>query len=50
MDEFLALCGFSEHERLSRLPHVREVFARLGVSEDDVERGKIRLTTSATRC
>ncbi|MGI5850332.1 MAG: 2-hydroxyacyl-CoA dehydratase [Christensenellales bacterium] len=45
MDEFLALCGFSEHERLSALPRVREVFARLGVSEDDVERGKIRLTT-----
>jgi benzoyl-CoA reductase/2-hydroxyglutaryl-CoA dehydratase subunit BcrC/BadD/HgdB len=45
MDEFLALCGFSEQERLSRLPRVREVFARLGVSEDDVERGKSRLTT-----
>jgi benzoyl-CoA reductase/2-hydroxyglutaryl-CoA dehydratase subunit BcrC/BadD/HgdB len=45
MLEFLALCGFDEQESRAHLPRVREVFARLGIAGEDVERAKIRLNT-----
>lgn len=45
MLEFLAMCGFDERESEEQLPRVQEVFARLGLTDDDVQRAKTRMTT-----
>ena len=45
MREFLALCGFDERESAALLPRVQQVFARLGLTADDVEVAKGRMTT-----
>jgi benzoyl-CoA reductase/2-hydroxyglutaryl-CoA dehydratase subunit BcrC/BadD/HgdB len=41
--ELLKLCGFEAHEIESELPRVEKVLNRLGVTAEDVERGKQRL-------
>ena len=45
MREFLALCGFDEHESTALLPRVQQVFARMGLTAEDVEVAKNRMTT-----
>jgi benzoyl-CoA reductase/2-hydroxyglutaryl-CoA dehydratase subunit BcrC/BadD/HgdB len=45
MYEFLEMCGFDEGQRVAQLPRVQQVFARLGLTDEDVERAKSRLTT-----
>jgi benzoyl-CoA reductase/2-hydroxyglutaryl-CoA dehydratase subunit BcrC/BadD/HgdB len=44
MIELLKLCGFNEHEIESELPRVRKAFNKLGITVEDIERGKQRLT------
>ena len=45
MLEFLEMCGFEEKERRTQQPRVQEVFDRLGLSDQDLERAKDRMTT-----
>ncbi len=45
MRELLELCGFDEQESQVQLPRIQETFARLGITEDDIETGKERLNT-----
>jgi hypothetical protein len=45
MHEFLELCGFDDKESAAFLPRVQDVFARMGLTADDVEVAKRRLTT-----
>jgi hypothetical protein len=44
MIELLKLCGYSEQEIKSELPRVEKAFNKLGITVDDIERGKQRLT------
>jgi hypothetical protein len=41
--ELLKLCGFEEHEIGSELPRVEKAFNKLGITDEDIERGKQRL-------
>jgi benzoyl-CoA reductase/2-hydroxyglutaryl-CoA dehydratase subunit BcrC/BadD/HgdB len=43
MRELLGLCGYEAHEIESELPRVRKAFDRLGISGEDIVRGKQRL-------
>ena len=43
MIELLELCGYSEQEIESELPRVEKAFNKLGITVDDIERGKQRL-------
>jgi len=45
MLELLELCGFDPGERQVQLPRMQEAFARLGLSEDDIQTAKERLHT-----
>ncbi len=45
MDEFLALCGFDKDEVDRESPRLQKTFNRLGITEEDVLRGKLRLAT-----
>jgi benzoyl-CoA reductase/2-hydroxyglutaryl-CoA dehydratase subunit BcrC/BadD/HgdB len=45
MLELLQLCGFEQRERPAQLPRMEEAFARLGITEDDVQTAKDRLHT-----
>jgi hypothetical protein len=44
MIELLKLCGFSEQEIESESPRVGKAFNKLGITAEDIERGKQRLT------
>ena len=44
MIELLKLCGYSEQEIESELPRVEKAFNKLGITVDDIERGKQRLS------
>jgi len=44
MIELLKLCGFEEREIESELPRVEKAFHRLGITAEDIELGKQRLT------
>jgi len=44
MIELLKLCGYSEQEIESELPRVEKAFDKLGITVEDIERGKQRLT------
>jgi benzoyl-CoA reductase/2-hydroxyglutaryl-CoA dehydratase subunit BcrC/BadD/HgdB len=43
MIELLKLCGFEEQEIESELPRVEKAFNKLGITDEDIERGKQRL-------
>ena len=43
MIEFLKLCGFEAHEIESELPRVERAFTKLGITTEDIARGKGRL-------
>jgi len=43
MIELLKLCGFEEQEMESELPRVEKAFTKLGITDEDIERGKQRL-------
>jgi hypothetical protein len=43
MYELLHLCGFEDHEIELHLPRIEIAFEKLGITEEDVERGKQRL-------
>ena len=44
MIELLKLCGFQEQEIDSQLPRVEKAFNKLGITAEDIEQGKQRLT------
>ncbi len=44
MIELLKLCGFTAHDINVELPRVEKAFNKLGIIEEDIERGKQRLT------
>ena len=44
MIELLKLCGFKADEAELELPRVKKAFGRLGITDEDIERGKKRLT------
>ncbi|MFC2070074.1 2-hydroxyacyl-CoA dehydratase [Chloroflexota bacterium] len=44
MNELLQLCGYKEQEIESELPRVKKVFDKLGITNEDIERAKQRLT------
>lgn len=44
MEELLKMCGFEEDEAAAELPRIARTFEKLGISDDDIERGKKRLT------
>ena len=43
MIEFLKLCGFEPKEIESELPRINKAFDKLGITDEDIERGKQRL-------
>jgi benzoyl-CoA reductase/2-hydroxyglutaryl-CoA dehydratase subunit BcrC/BadD/HgdB len=43
MIEFLTMCGFEAAETESELPRIGRAFNKLGISTEDIERGKQRL-------
>jgi benzoyl-CoA reductase/2-hydroxyglutaryl-CoA dehydratase subunit BcrC/BadD/HgdB len=43
MIEFLELCGFRSDEIESQLPRIKKVFSKIGITDEDIERGKQRL-------
>ena len=43
MIELLKLCGFEPNEIDSQLPRIEKVFNRIGITNEDIERGKQRL-------
>jgi len=45
MFELMELCGFDSATAKAQAPRVRAAFTRLGISDDDIARGKSRLTT-----
>lgn len=45
MLEFLEMCGFDEDEKRMQLPRVQEVFARLGLDDEDIGKAKSRMNT-----
>jgi hypothetical protein len=44
MNELLKLCGFETQEIEVELPRIQRAFDRLGITAEDIERGKQRLT------
>ena len=44
MIELLKLCGFEAEEAESELPRIERAFSKLGITGEDIERGKQRLT------
>jgi benzoyl-CoA reductase/2-hydroxyglutaryl-CoA dehydratase subunit BcrC/BadD/HgdB len=45
LHNLLALCGYEAHEMEMELPRVRRAFAKLGITDEDILRGRQRLTT-----
>jgi benzoyl-CoA reductase/2-hydroxyglutaryl-CoA dehydratase subunit BcrC/BadD/HgdB len=45
MIEFLTMCGFEGDEAESELPRIERALHKLGITAEDIERGKQRLTT-----
>lgn len=45
MLELLELCGFDEQGKETQLPRMQEAFARLGITESDIQTAKERLRT-----
>lgn len=45
MDELLLLCGYEQNELERELPRVTEAFTRLGITDEDISRGKERVKT-----
>ena len=45
MNELLTLCGYESDEMKKELPRVRKAFARLGITDEDIARGKERVVT-----
>jgi len=45
MLELLTLCGYEANEMEMELPRVRKAFTKLGITNEDIEVGKKRLTT-----
>jgi benzoyl-CoA reductase/2-hydroxyglutaryl-CoA dehydratase subunit BcrC/BadD/HgdB len=45
MLDLLALCGYEANEMEMELPRVRKAFTKLGITNEDIEIGKKRLTT-----
>jgi hypothetical protein len=43
MQELLKLCGFEQDEITAQLPRIQKVFQKMGITGDDIERGKARL-------
>jgi benzoyl-CoA reductase/2-hydroxyglutaryl-CoA dehydratase subunit BcrC/BadD/HgdB len=43
MRELLKICGFETHELESKLPRIERAFQRLGITTEDIERGKKRI-------
>jgi benzoyl-CoA reductase/2-hydroxyglutaryl-CoA dehydratase subunit BcrC/BadD/HgdB len=43
MDELLSLCGYKAAEMERELPRVEKTFARLGITDEDIGRGKERV-------
>jgi len=43
MNELLKLCGFTQQEIESELPRINRAFNKLGITAEDIERGKQRL-------
>jgi hypothetical protein len=43
MIDLLKLCGCEEHEIKTDLPRIEKAFGRLGITQEDIERGKQRL-------
>jgi benzoyl-CoA reductase/2-hydroxyglutaryl-CoA dehydratase subunit BcrC/BadD/HgdB len=44
MNDLLWMCGYEPEELERELPRVRKAFARLGITDDDVARGKERIS------
>ena len=44
MIELLEMCGFEADEVETELPRIEKAFTKLGITADDIERGKQRLT------
>ena len=42
-DEFLSLCGYSPEEISEQTPRVQKAFAKLGLNDEDIERGIERI-------
>ena len=45
MIELLKMCGYEENKLASELPRIKKVFSKLGITEEDIDRGKKRLVT-----
>jgi benzoyl-CoA reductase/2-hydroxyglutaryl-CoA dehydratase subunit BcrC/BadD/HgdB len=45
MREMLTLCGYEDHEIDAELPRLQKAFAKLGIMDEDLKRGKQRLAT-----
>jgi benzoyl-CoA reductase/2-hydroxyglutaryl-CoA dehydratase subunit BcrC/BadD/HgdB len=45
MDELLLLCGYQAAEMDKELPRVEKAFARLGITDEDIARGRERVRT-----
>jgi len=43
MIDLLRLCGFEEYEFKTEIPRIEKAFGRLGITHEDIERGKQRL-------
>jgi benzoyl-CoA reductase/2-hydroxyglutaryl-CoA dehydratase subunit BcrC/BadD/HgdB len=43
MNELLKLCGFEPSEINAQLPRIEKVFNKIGITDEDIERGKQRL-------
>jgi len=46
MIELLKMCGFEADEAKSELPRIEKAFNKLGITAEDIERGKQRLTST----
>ena len=44
MIELLKMCGFEADEVETELPRIEKAFSKLGITAEDIERGKQRLT------
>ena len=45
MLEMLTLCGYENHEMEFELPRIQKAFSKLGITDEDIARGKQRLAT-----
>ena len=43
MRELLTICGFETRELESKLPRIEKAFQKLGITTEDIERGKKRI-------